>query len=1182
MSHAGFVHLHVHSSFSLAEGTLHLKDVATLSRDADMPAIAVTDTNNLFGVLEFVDCARDMGVQPIIGCQVSFKEDNEGSGGRRANGASGNGNGNGNGSHAGTETLPVVVLLVQSETGYKNLLALVSNGYLSTDSTEGFQLRERDLKEHSEGLLLLTGGTGGPVNRLLEEGHADRAEALLERLASAFPGRLYVELMRHGQGSATARRIEDILINLAYRHDVPLVAANDAYFADESMHEAQDILLCIAEGAHVAQKERRRLTIDHRFKSAQEMQALFADVPEAIANTITVAQRCAYVPGKKKPILPPYPKLEGRDEEELLREMTMIGLEKRLEDHVYQEGMNEAERKQAAVPYRERCEYEAGVIAKMGYAGYFLIVADFIGWARGEGIPVGPGRGSGAGSAVAWALMITDLDPLRWGLMFERFLNPDRISMPDFDIDFCAEGRDRVIRYVQNEYGSNRVAQIITFGKMEARAVLRDVGRALGVSYSEVDQVCKLVEINPAAPVKLKEAAAGPEFKTLIREKEHIKDLVRLALKLEGMYRHASTHAAGVVISDRPLEELVPLYRDPRSDMPVTQYNMEAIEAAGLVKFDFLGLKTLTILDRTTALLAEQNEMVDLRSIPLDDEKTLGMLGRGETVGVFQLEGAGMREVVTKLKPDRFEDIIALVALYRPGPMDNIPSYIRRKHGQEEISFLDPILEEVLAPTYGLAVYQEQVMEIAQVLAGYALGEADILRRAMSKKKKSEMEAQRERFISGATENGISGSSARNIFEQVEKFAGYGFNKSHAAAYGLIAWQTAYMKAHYPVEFIAASMTMAMGQPEKVEEFRAELKNRGAVLLSPDIQKSGVAFRVERQEDGAKSIRYALAAIRRVGAEAMEAVVREREKNGPFSDIFEMVERVESTAIRKSYIEYLAKTGAFDSLLANRRQASDAAEILAQYATSLQRDRDNNQANLFGNGNASASAMRPLLPEVADWSEDERLAQEYEALGCYLSGHPLELAKPQLDQLGVVSWSDINSGKITGSRHLLAGVVLKRRFRSSRSGEQMATVTMSDPSGTFTFQVFPEFLSGSRNLLEDEPRLLVEIEISTRDDGTTQLTAGRISSLEAPKGDGAVTANSAAQGLKIVIREAVAVDHIARVIEQHGSAGGGYLNLVVDGLEREVEMDLAVTCSLTTEFRAAIKASPGVLDVMEV
>src|SRR5882672_6298203 len=819
---ADFIHLRVHSAYSLSAGAIKIKDLVQLCRSEAMPAAAITDTGNLFGALEFATACAEAGIQPIIGCEIALLPNGGARNGRPPNG------------HAAEPDR--IVLLVQSEAGYSNLMRLVSRAFLDGEAGAEPAVALTDLAAASDGLICLAGGAAGPVSRLLAEGQAEAAEAALAALKDIFPGRLYIELMRHGLPQEA--RCEAGLVDLAYAHDLPLVATNDAYFPDRDFYEAHDALLCIAQSRIVADTDRRHLTQEHFFRPAAEMRALFADLPEACDNTLVIARRCAFIPQPQRPILPAFPLPDDADEATALREAARAGLAARMAAP----GFLAVD----SAPYRERLEFELDMIVETGFAGYFLIVADFIQWAKRQGIPVGPGRGSGAGSVVAWSLTITDLDPLRFGLLFERFLNPERVSMPDFDIDFCQDRRDEVIRYVQQKYGRDRVAQIITFGKLQARAVLRDVGRVLGMPYGQVDRLCKLVPNNPAHPVSLEKAIAGePQLQQQRDSDETVARLLTIALKLEGLYRHASTHAAGVVIGDRPLTELVPLYRDPRSDIPVTQFNMKWVELAGLVKFDFLGLKTLTVLARTCDLLAARGITLDLSALPLDDPRAYELLARGDTVGVFQLEGAGVRDMLKKLRPDCFEDIIAVVSLYRPGPMENIPRYIAVKHGEEVADYPHPAIEGILRETHGIMIYQEQVMQIAQVLAGYSLGSADLLRRAMGKKIPAEMEAQRQLFIEGAGGRGVDARLADQIFDQMAKFAGYGFNKSHAAAYALVAYQTAYLKANYPVEFLAALMTLDLGNTDKLNVFRQELDRLGIRLLPPEINRSEVEFTVE-------------------------------------------------------------------------------------------------------------------------------------------------------------------------------------------------------------------------------------------------------------------------------------------------------------------------------------------------
>ncbi len=990
---------------------------------------------------------------------------------------------------------------------------------------------------------------------------------MLRQLTAAFPGRLYIELMRHG-GNEEART-EPGLIDLAYRHDLPLVATNDAYFPDRDFHEAHDALLCIAQGTVVADNDRKRLTPSHYFRPAAEMRALFADLPEACDNTLVIARRCAFIPQPRQPILPAFPTEDGVDEATALRRAARAGLDgapRRARDR----------RRGAPGPIASGSNSSSTSIISMGFAGYFLIVADFIQWAKRQGIPVGPGRGSGAGSVVAWALTITDLDPLRFGLLFERFLNPERVSMPDFDIDFCQDRRDEVIRYVQQKYGRDRVAQIITFGKLQARAVLRDVGRVLAMPYGQVDRLCKLVPNNPAHPVGLEQAIAGePALQQQRDNDETVARLMTIALKLEGLYRHASTHAAGVVIGDRPLAELVPLYRDPRSDMPVTQFNMKWVELAGLVKFDFLGLKTLTVLARTRDLLAARGIELDLANLPLDDRGAYELLARGETVGVFQLEGAGVRDMLKKLRPDRFEDIIAVVSLYRPGPMENIPRYIAVKHGEEKADYLHPALEDILKETHGIMIYQEQVMQIAQVLAGYSLGSADLLRRAMGKKIPSEMEAQRQLFVDGAVARGVGAALADHIFDQMAKFAGYGFNKSHAAAYALVAYQTAYLKANHPVEFIAALMTVDLGNTDKLNLFRQELDRLGIGLLPPDINRSDAAFAVEVDaKTGRPAIRYALAAVKGVGAQAMAELVAERARGGRFKDLADFARRLDAKSFNRRQFESLAKAGAFDCLNPNRAQTFAAAELLLRQASLAAEERDSRQESLFA-AIDPAFAPRPSLPLVADWPPVDKLQHEFAAIGFYLSSHPLDPYGKSLERAGIIRFADLPSALAAGgaTRFRLAGIVVGRKERTSARGNRFAFVQMSDPSGVFEVTLFSEMLSQSRALFESGEPLVATVDVRSEEE-SLRLTAQKIEPLDT------VVAHAAA-GLRVFVGETAALGHLKSVITRE-STGRGRITVVLDLPDREVEIAIPGGYKVDPRVRAAVKSLPGIIDVHDI
>ena len=1163
MAHADFVHLRVHSAYSLLEGAIKIEELAALCRAHDMPAVAVTDTRNLFGALQFSLAAADAGVQPIIGCELAIAPDKPG----RRPGLTGAGG------PGGAPEPDKLVVLVQNQAGYGHLIKLLSKSYLDAEAGGVPWVALDDFDGASDGLIALTGGPSGVIGRLLAEDQDQAAGERLARLKELFPHRLYVEVTRHGL--EVEKRIEGRLLDLAYEYEVPMVATNETFFADATMFEAHDALICIAEGAFVADGARRKLTPEHRFKTPAEMRALFADLPEAADNTLVVAKRCAFKLSPQSPILPAFPVADGQTEAEALRCVAEDGLERRLGTHVFTASMDEEQRKKAARPYRERLEYELGVIADMGYPGYFLIVADFIKWAKGNDIPVGPGRGSGAGSVVAWSLTITDLDPLRFGLLFERFLNPDRVTMPDFDIDFCQDRRDEVISYVQRKYGRGRVAQIITFGKLQARAALRDVGRVLGMPYGQVDRICKLVPNNPANPVGLADAiATEPQLREMGEDDATVARLLDIAQKLEGLYRHASTHAAGVVIGNRSLDATIPLYRDPRSDMPVTQFSMKYVEMAGLVKFDFLGLKTLTVLERARALIAERGVEIDLSSLALDDAPTFEMLTRGESTGVFQLESSGMRDVLRKLRPDSFEDIIALVALFRPGPMDNIPRYIACKHGIEQPDYLHPSLEQILKPTFGVMIYQEQVMQIAQVLAGYSLGSADVLRYAMGKKVKSEMEEQRRHFIDGAVARAVEEGTARQIFEQVCKFAGYGFNKSHAAAYALIAYQTAYLKANYPVEFLAASMTLDLGNTDKLNSFRQELDRLGIRLLPPDINASAAVFKVETEPSGERAIRYALGALKNVGVQAMTAVVEEREANGPFTDLFDFAGRCDTKAINKRQLESLASAGAFDGLNANRAQVLGAVEALVQHSAVMASERGSAQESLFSADDDLALHAKPL-PDVADWPAMERLRHEFESIGFYLSAHPLDAYAKALDRLKVTEWAELLSrppGRDI-ARARLAGTVIAKKERTSARGNRFAFVQMSDASGMFEVTVFAEVLSASRELLDSGAPVLVTVD-ARRDGDTVRLTVQNIEALD-------VAAAAAAPRLTVYLTADEALDRLKEVIGEAG-AGRGEVNLVLGAWPgSEVEIVLPGGYAISPEARGRILALPGVAEVRE-
>ncbi len=947
------------------------------------------------------------------------------------------------------------------------------------------------------------------------------------------------------------------------------MAANEPFFGRTSDYEAHDALLAIAEGRIVSDENRRRLSPEYDFKTRQEMMKLFADLPDALQASVEIAMRCSYRVSMRKPILPSFGTADAGatlDEGEELRRQAEAGLAKRLAAHGPAPGLTEQD-------YRDRLAFEVGVIRKMKYPGYFLIVADFIKWAKDSDIPVGPGRGSGAGSLVAYALTVTDLDPLRFGLLFERFLNPERVSMPDFDIDFCVDGREQVIEYVKQRYGEHQVAQIITFGTLLARGVLRDVGRVLEMAYGHVDKLTKLVPQNPANPVTLKQAIEGePKLQAAISEEPVVARLMDIAQKLEGLHRHASTHAAGVVIGDRPLEELVPLYRDPKTGMRVTQFNMKWVEQAGLVKFDFLGLKTLTVLRRAVDLIRRRGIEVDLSALPLDDQKTYEPLRRGETVGVFQVESTGMRKALVEMESDRFTDIIALVALYRPGPMANIPVYCARKLGKDEHNrnswYLHPKLEPILKETFGIIVYQEQVMEVAKVLAGYSLGDADLLRRAMGKKIKAEMDAQRDRFVKGCLANGIERAKANEIFDLLAKFADYGFNKSHAAAYALVAFQTAYLKANHPVEFLAASMTMDLDNTDKLSEFRREAQRLGIPVEPPSINRSGVVFDVAYDREGRGSIRYALAAVKGVGRQAIEALVEAR-GDKPFKDLADLARRINPRLFNKRTLENLISAGALDELEPDRAKACAAVDAMMSLAQQAVEASAGGMIDMFGG--VAAADVHLRIPPHDPWPAAERLQREYDAVGFFLSGHPLDEYGEMLKRLNVQSWVEFcRSIKAGNSVGKVAATVLDRQERRTKTGNKMGIVNLSDQTGHFEAVVFSEGLQQYREILEPGSAVLLILQAGLEGEDVRARIA------VAERLDDAVAKHQ--KGMRIFLRDERPIGSVQERLKAKGE-GEVTIILILDDVKQEVEVKLPGRYMASPQIAGALRAVPGVVDV---
>ena len=1166
-SAAQFVHLRVHSEYSLLQGAIRLKSLPELCIEADMPAVAVTDKNNLFCALEFSVAASSKGVQPIIGCQIDIQYTDPKVG----------------------DSLPKVapiILIAQSERGYQNLMKLNSCLYLDEEKRGFPRLDLTQLKDHSDDLICLSGGPDGPIGSLIEEGQIDKATIYAANLLEIFDDRFYIELQRHpeeGGLPTLEQQTEPIFLQIAYEMDIPIVATNDVHFLNPEAFESHDALLCIADGAYVDQQEpRRRLTRQHYFKNPKEMLALFADLPEAVENTVEIAQRCSFMVSCRDPILPKF----ADDEVAELRRQANEGLQKRLQVIPHAVSVEE---------YKKRLDFELNVIINMGFPGYFLIVADFIQWAKKNKIPVGPGRGSGAGSLVAYSLTITDLDPIRYSLLFERFLNPDRVSMPDFDIDFCMDRREEVIRYVQEKYGYDRVGQIITFGALLSKAAIRDIGRVLQMPYGQVDRLAKMIPVEGVKPVSIEKAIEEePRLKEEARNEEVVERLLNYGKEVEGLLRNAATHAAGVVIGDRPLDSLVPLYKDQKSDMPATQYNMKWVEQSGLVKFDFLGLKTLTVIQNAVELILKSGRALhvnadgqelyvpqsgaenEINAIPLDDEATYQLYSSAKTYAVFQVESQGMMDALKRMKPTSIEDIVALVALYRPGPMENIPAYCEVKNGLKERTSIHPLIDDILEETQGIIVYQEQVMQIAQVMAGYSLGEADLLRRAMGKKIKEAMDAERPKFEKGSAENGVDTKKASEIFDLLEKFANYGFNKSHAAAYAVVSYQTAWLKTNHPLEFMAGVMNCDIHLTDKLATYFEKVVKKELELsyVSPCINKSFATFSVV---DG--SLVYGLGALKNVGIEAMQLIVEARNST-PFSTLFDFARRVDLKRIGKRPLEMLVRAGAFDELDNNRKRVFEALEDLVNYSVAVHEQKSSNQVSLFGE--TGDDLPEPRIKDFQDWLPAERLAEEYIAIGFYLSDHPLGDYATALKRNGVLTLDEVVSKAKAGPFVAkMAGVVANRQERKSARGNRFAFLQLSDKTGSYEATLFSEVLEKSREYLETGSKVLLTAEASLESD-QIKLLARSISPLDAG------ILNVDAEGMRIFVNDENAISSVASVLDQSkdqvklGAKGPIYLRLINSSLPGEVEIDLGESFPINPQIRGAIKSLNGVVEVEEM
>ena len=1157
-----FIHLRTHTEYSLLEGAVPIKKLVGLCAAQSMPAVAVTDSNAMFGALEFSTIAAGAGVQPIVGCQMALMHDPARPGEKLR--------------------LPApLVLLAQSEAGYLNLMALSTCLYIEK-SGQIPHLTLEDLEAHAEGVICLTGGAEGPVGKFLQTGNMTRAEALLTRLAAIFPDRLYVELQRHpGEGGRLMEAeaaTERGFLDLAYAMGLPIVATNDVYFPKADMYEAHDALICIAEGAYVDQAEpRRRLTPQHYFKTESEMCALFADLPEALENTVEIARRCAYKVPKIAPLLPKF----ADNEVEELRRQSWEGLRARLAVIPHAAPVEE---------YNARLEFELGIIERMGFPGYFLIVADFIKWAKDHHIPVGPGRGSGAGSLVAYALTITDLDPLRYALLFERFLNPERVSMPDFDIDFCMDRREEVIRYVQQRYGRDKVGQIITFGALLSKAAVRDVGRVLQMPYGQVDRLSKMIPVEGVKPVSIVKALADePRLREAAQAEEVVKRLLDYGQQVEGLLRNASTHAAGVVIGDRPLDRLVPLYQDPRSDMPATQFNMKWVEAAGLVKFDFLGLKTLTVIQNAIDLIRGTGRQLhesadgrrlydpkpgaenDIGHIPLDDKATYDLYAQARTVAVFQVESTGMMDALRRMKPTCIEDIVALVALYRPGPMENIPVYCEVKHGLRPLESLHPTIDPILAETQGIIVYQEQVMQIAQVMGGYSLGGADLLRRAMGKKIAEEMAKERPKFMEGAKKtHGIDAKKSGEVFDLLEKFANYGFNKSHAAAYAVVSYQTGWLKANHPVEFMAGVMNCDIHLTDKLAVYKRELDKLDIPVVPPCVNRSLATFSVDQGR-----VVYALGALKNVGVEAMKMIVEARGQK-PFATLYDVARRVDLKRVGKRPMEMLARAGAFDQLDPNRARVFEALDSLVAYSAAVHEATASAQVSLFG---ASGSDIpEPRIRGRDDWLPVERLAQEHQAIGFYLSGHPLDDYMVPLKRKKVLTLTELTRACERGPTVAkIAGSVSSKQERKSAKGNRFAFVQLSDPTGLYEVTVFSDTLEACRDHLEPGKNIVLTVEANLEGETLKLLARGAVPI-------DTVAAEAGGSNLRIHLDRIEAITSVAALFSrlEAGRQRGQITLTIPDAQGREIDLILPEPIAVTPQIKGAIKAMQGVVLVEEI
>ena len=1111
-----FVHLRQYSNYSLLESSFRINEIINLCKEHRMPAIALTDKQNLFGAFEFSLEAQKNGIQPILGIDLKLEKTDD------------------------LELPSNILLLIKNYEGYKNIINLMTKHY---SNDENNIINFDDLKKNNEGLICLSGGVNGPIGKSILSKNKSTSEKILKDLNSIYNENFYLEFTR--SGLEDEKIIENFFLSCANKFNVPIVATNNNYFTNSEMHEATDALLCIKNVEKLSNSKRDSISKEFFFKSSSEMEKVFHDIPESVANTLIIAKKCSFMLESSKPRLPKF--LDSTlDENNELYKLSHEGLNKKILN-INKKEISSFDKKK----YQERLNYEINIIKKTGYSGYFLIVSDFISWAKNQNIPVGPGRGSGAGSLVAWTLGITDLDPIKYDLLFERFLNPDRVTLPDFDIDFCQDKRDKVLKYIVKKYGKKKVSQIITFGTLQPRNVLRDVGRVLELPYSQVDSIAKMIPYNPANPISLKDAINNEiKLQELKKSDDSVSKLLNISLKLEGLYRHASTHAAGIVIGDQNLDEKIPFFKDdPKTGLPVTQFSMKFIEKAGLIKFDFLGLKTLTIIHKTCELI--NNNTIDINSISLNDTNTFDLLKKGNTIGCFQLESKGVREYLKKLSPDKFEDIIAMISLYRPGPMEYIENYIKRKHGKEDIIYLHPKLESVLSETYGITIYQEQVMKIAQTLAGFSLSQADTLRWAIGKRKRSLMSSLKKDFIEGCVKNNVKEYQAESIFKQVETFAGYGFNKSHAAGYALIAYQTAFLKANFPVEFMTASINYELNNTDKINCYLDDCKSMNIEILKPNINYSSSLFTIELDTQNKKTIRYGLSALKNVGTSGTLKIVNERKKNGNYKNIDDFCNRLNDENINIRQLEFLIKSGSFDDLEKNRSKLFNNINKIVQVIRDNGKNIDQN--NLFANNIEGNNNVINLNYSGKKWTKSATLNFEYEALGLYLSQHPLKDFDIFLKKNNFLTYEEIEKSMINVKNEekkffKIAALPIDIKERTSKKGNKYAYAQFSDTTSNFEAIIFSDVLNSSNELIKNHDLLLLILEV-IKNDNNISLRVQEVLSLRK-------FINESNKKIKVLADEKININDLKEHLNKYKNDSGSEFNLLIDINQKLVNISI--------------------------